>query len=142
MLLYLINVIDNTWLFALGGPLALWAARFGLGIGPPDVRPVAKSFRRALLVGILAGLLAAIVYAFFRRTTGWVIREFYNLGVLVPAIASALALTALACLPKRDGRKKLIATRAVSALALGSILAAAVWYLSGTRQPFRHLAWL
>ncbi|MDR0622732.1 MAG: Fe-S-containing protein [Deltaproteobacteria bacterium] len=142
MLFYLINVMDNTWLLALGGPLALWAARFGLGIGPRDVRPVDKSFRRALLVGILAGLLVSAVYAFLRRTTGWVIREYYNLGVLVPAIASALALTALVGLPKGDGKKKLVAVRAVSALALGVILTAAVWYFSGSRQPSRHLVWL
>jgi uncharacterized membrane protein len=78
MLLYFINVIDNTWYLAVGFGLVFLVL---LGLRQFD----AGSRKRAFVWGgLAAGLLAAVTLAVLRRQTGWVVREFYDLGVLWP----------------------------------------------------------
>jgi uncharacterized membrane protein len=124
MLLYLINVVDNTWLLALLGPLALRAVRGGPNRGP--------AVRRAIFAAVALGALAAAIYSILRRNVGWVIREFYNLGVLVPAISSLFALIVVSQLPK-SAKKSLAAARAASALAISVFLYAALWRFFGLK---------
>ncbi|MDR1921185.1 MAG: DUF2318 domain-containing protein [Candidatus Adiutrix sp.] len=81
MLFYLIRTIDAAWVLAIGAPLIVFALR-------RDDRLPTK--RRLLWGAVALGLLDGLVYAYLRRNTGWVIREFYDLGVLWPFLPLAL----------------------------------------------------
>lgn len=125
MLLYLINVVDNTWLLALLAPLALHAARGGL-----ERR---RAARLAFLAAFALGLLSALVYSILRRNVGWVIREFYDLGVLIPAVASTAALIAASQVPSGAKKAMVLARLAASALIV-AIVMAAIWYFADFRS--------
>ncbi|MDR1487445.1 MAG: Fe-S-containing protein [Deltaproteobacteria bacterium] len=89
MLLYLINVVENTYLAAIAVPLILFVYR--RGSFQNLIKPLA-------IPGVILGLIAALALAILRRNTGWVIREFYDLGVSIPlvlSLASWLILTNL-----------------------------------------------
>ena len=124
MLLYLINVVDNTWLLALLAPLAIRSIRGGPNQGP--------AIRRAVLAAVSLGLLSALIYSVLRRNVGWVIREFYDLGVLIPAAASVFALIVLSQMGDKPG-KAVFAARAACAIAIAAVLYAFLWYFLGLK---------
>ncbi|MDR1164947.1 MAG: DUF2318 domain-containing protein [Deltaproteobacteria bacterium] len=96
MLAYLINVVDNTWLLALFAPIALFVGRRG------------DSPRRwrAIALGALAlGLAAALTYAILKRNTGWVVREYYDIAILWPALLAFALFAALLWGSLRRGAK-------------------------------------
>jgi uncharacterized membrane protein len=77
MLLYLLKVLDNTWALAVFSPIVFVLAK--------------RDSRRTLSKGGLwaalgLGVLSALIYAVLKRNTGWVVREFYDLGVLWPLL--------------------------------------------------------
>ncbi|MDR1607192.1 MAG: DUF2318 domain-containing protein [Deltaproteobacteria bacterium] len=78
MLLYFLNVLDNTWPMAVA--LALIFTVF-IGLREFDR---GRGYRRMVWLGLLVGFLAALTLTILRRQTGWVVREFYDLGVLWP----------------------------------------------------------
>ncbi|MDR2368522.1 MAG: Fe-S-containing protein [Deltaproteobacteria bacterium] len=86
MLLYLINVVDNAWVLAVGAPMILYILRSDGS---------RQTLKRLVLGAMGLGLLAASILATLRLNVGWVIREFYDLGVLVPLLASLLVFDAL-----------------------------------------------
>jgi uncharacterized membrane protein len=52
-----------------------------------------SSERKACLAwGALCGMAAAVVYAVLKRTTGFAVREYYDLGALLPSLAASLCL--------------------------------------------------
>jgi uncharacterized membrane protein len=117
MLLYLLNVVDDTWLLAVLAPLLLFA-----GAGGP--RP---SLRKGLYLGALAlGALSAAVYAVLKRNTGWVVREYYDLAVLVPLILCLAAFAALYSPALRRGRRPAAALDALGPAVLALLLARAL----------------
>ena len=74
MLQYLISITDNTFVSVI--ILALVSAVFvqsNLYIG-----------KKYLIIGFLLGMLAAIIYAILKRNTGIAVREYYDLGVIIP----------------------------------------------------------
>ena len=74
MLQYLISITDNTFVPVI--ILALVSAVFvqsNLYIG-----------KKYLIIGFLLGMLAAIIYAILKRNTGIAVREYYDLGVIIP----------------------------------------------------------
>ena len=86
MLHYLIKITDNTLpalvVFSLLLLLAALVSR--------------KGERAFMLYGMGLGAAAALVYAVLKRTTGIAVREYYDLGVLIPSLAlQAVMLVAL-----------------------------------------------
>lgn len=69
MLQYLINVTDNTFVPVI--MLALLSAVF------------VQSSKKYLITGFVLGMLSALIYAILKRNTGFAVREFYDLGVIV-----------------------------------------------------------
>ncbi|MDR2442563.1 MAG: Fe-S-containing protein [Deltaproteobacteria bacterium] len=122
MLLYLINVVDNTWLLALAAPLILSLLRFDFG------RPLV---RRLTWAAFGLGLISACVLSILRLNTGWVIREFYDLAVLVPAAAFLLLWLVLSNL--KPGRLMIFGRIALALVASGAIWAIA-WKITGRRH--------
>ncbi|MDR1037849.1 MAG: DUF2318 domain-containing protein [Deltaproteobacteria bacterium] len=117
MLLYLINVVDNTWLLAVTVPLLLF-------LGRDDPRP---SVRRGLLLAALAlGVAAAATYAVLKRNTGWVVREYYDIAILWPLLAVLLLTIAFGFLAMRKGRRAGVALRVLAPVALWLLLARAL----------------
>ncbi|MDR3231366.1 MAG: Fe-S-containing protein [Synergistaceae bacterium] len=86
MLQYLIKTTNNSLSMVLMTALLLAVAlRF------PS--PGASLRRRTYPAWALAaGLAAALVYAVLKRTTGFAVREYYDLGVLLPSIAASVFL--------------------------------------------------
>ncbi|MBI0157606.1 MULTISPECIES: Fe-S-containing protein [Gilliamella] len=74
MLQYLISITDNTFVPVI--ILALVSAVF--------VQSNLYSGKKYLIIGFLLGMLAAIIYAILKRNTGIAIREYYDLGVIIP----------------------------------------------------------
>ena len=74
MLQYLISIIDNTFVPVI--ILALVSAVF--------VQSNLYSGKKYLIIGFLLGMLAAIIYAILKRNTGIAVREYYDLGVIIP----------------------------------------------------------
>lgn len=83
MLHYVIAITDNTLPTVIVLALLLFLARS---------RP------RACWYGLALGACIALTYAVLRRNTGFMVREFYDLGVLIPSLFLILAL--LPALPK------------------------------------------
>jgi uncharacterized membrane protein len=77
MLEYIIKVTLSTLYIAIPASL-LWT--FAGGIQGARGSRYAKR-------GAIAGLLAAAVYAILKRNTGFMVREYYDLGVLLPSVA-------------------------------------------------------
>lgn len=82
MLQYLIRVTDNTF------PSVVFLALLLL-ISLKGNRGLRRSFHAR---GILLGAGAALVYAVLKRNTGIAVREYYDLGVLLPSIPVFLLL--------------------------------------------------
>jgi uncharacterized membrane protein len=77
MLLYLLKVLDNTWVLAVFSPIVFLLAK-------ADKK---KTLSKAgLWLALALGVASATVYAVLKRNTGWVVREFYDLGVLWPLL--------------------------------------------------------
>lgn len=74
MLQYLISITDNTFVPVI--ILALVSAVF--------VQSNLYSGKKYLIIGFLSGMLAAIIYAILKRNTGIAVREYYDLGVIIP----------------------------------------------------------
>ena len=74
MLQYLISITDNTFVPVI--ILALVSAVF--------VQSNLYSGKKYLIIGFLLGMLAAIIYAILKRNTGIAVREYYDLGVIIP----------------------------------------------------------
>lgn len=74
MLQYLISITDNTFVPVI--ILALVSAMF--------VQSNLYSGKKYLMIGFLLGMLAAIIYAILKRNTGIAVREYYDLGVIIP----------------------------------------------------------
>ncbi|MDR1360623.1 MAG: hypothetical protein LBJ82_06560, partial [Deltaproteobacteria bacterium] len=82
MLHYFIAVLDNT--LPLTAALSLFFA-LALQTG-------GKSARRLCLYILLPGAAAALVYCVLKRTTGIAVREYYDLGAILPSLAGILIL--------------------------------------------------
>jgi uncharacterized membrane protein len=81
---YLIKVTNNSLLTVLAGVLLTAVVmRFSRG---------RKAFPACLMWGAVCGLAAALVYAVLKRTTGYAVREYYNLGALLPSLAALLCM--------------------------------------------------
>jgi uncharacterized membrane protein len=128
MLLYLIKVVDNTWLFGLGAPLIL-----SILARDPGSELGRVLIRRLVWSAIALGFLASAILAFLRLNTGWVIREFYNLGVLAPAVAVLLTFIVFSTLSASSGRA-IYFGRLILALVLGAIIWAIYWKLGDKRS--------
>ncbi|WP_294892432.1 Fe-S-containing protein [uncultured Gilliamella sp.] len=74
MLQYLISITDNTFVPVI--ILALVSAVF--------VQSNLYSGKKYLIIGFLLGMLAAIIYVILKRNTGIAVREYYDLGVIIP----------------------------------------------------------
>jgi uncharacterized membrane protein len=122
MLPYLIKVTNNslstvlTFSLLLAVVLRFHAPRFSSS-GKETSYPV-RAFA--------AGFAAALVYAVLKRTTGFAVREYYDLGVLLPSIAAASLLLPLVPWAFSASR----AYRAVFCLAVFCALATwTAWHL-------------
>ena len=74
MLQYLISITDNTFVPVI--ILVLVSAVF--------VQSNLYSGKKYLIIGFLLGMLAAIIYVILKRNTGIAVREYYDLGVIIP----------------------------------------------------------
>jgi uncharacterized membrane protein len=81
LLQYLIKVTNNSLSAVLAGVL-LTAV----------VMRFSRERKAHLAWGALCGVGAALVYAVLKRTTGFAVREYYDLGVLLPSLAVLLCL--------------------------------------------------
>ncbi|MDR3353648.1 MAG: DUF2318 domain-containing protein [Synergistaceae bacterium] len=82
MLEYLIKITLNTFYMAV--PMALLFA---------VVRSADNLERkRYISLGFILGLISAFIYAVLKRSTGFAVREYYDLGVLVPSLVFGIAL--------------------------------------------------
>ena len=84
MLQYLIRITDNTF------PSVIFLALLLLIMLKSDQ----GLKKRYCLLGFLPGILAALVYAVLKRNTGIAVREYYDLGVLLPGLAVLTGLLA------------------------------------------------
>jgi uncharacterized membrane protein len=94
MLLYLLKVLDGAWVLSIIPPLIYYP----LG---HDKRSRFKNWAAA--VSFSLGILAAFLYAVFKRNTGWVVREYYDLILLGPLIPLCLLFLVFFCLSFRRG---------------------------------------
>jgi uncharacterized membrane protein len=76
MLLYLLKILDNSWPLFVLAPLIFYPLRADKGI--------TRSLSYILFVTL--GAIIAILYAVFKRNTGWVVREYYDILILWPLI--------------------------------------------------------
>lgn len=76
MLHYLIKTIDNT--FYAGIAIAILLSVFH--------KHTATEKKQFIAWGILFGIVSAIIYMVLKRTTGYAVREYYDLAVLLPSI--------------------------------------------------------
>jgi uncharacterized membrane protein len=82
MLPYLIKVTNNSLSTVLAMSLLLAVLYRG--------EPTGK--KAYLAWGAILGVAAALIYAFLKRTTAFAVREYYDLGVLLPSIAASIGL--------------------------------------------------
>ena len=113
MLKYIIAVTNTALPPALvaGAFLALYESR----MGPRSGRP--------LRTGFVIGAAASLALVILKRNTGFVVREYYNLGVLFPSLAVEALLVVLTWLPPGNP----LSGKPRKALALASLLAIALW---------------
>lgn len=71
MLQYLINVTDNTFITAIISALIMTIMRIN-----------GLQLKRSATVGVLIGMVVALIYAILKRNTGYAVREFYDLTLL------------------------------------------------------------
>ncbi|MDR1298010.1 MAG: Fe-S-containing protein [Deltaproteobacteria bacterium] len=101
MLMYLINVVDNAWVLAVGAPIVLHLLRLD----------VSRRLVRRLVLGSMAlGLVAAAFLAYFRLTTGWVVREYYDLGVLTPLVLALFCWLVASTVAQLGLERRLVST--------------------------------
>ena len=84
MLQYLIKITDNTLAAAIVLAFLLYL-----------IFRTAEKSRAHLLWGAALGTLAALIYAVLKRNTGFAVREYYDLGVMLPSIAVNVVFLAL-----------------------------------------------
>ncbi|MDR2460756.1 MAG: DUF2318 domain-containing protein [Deltaproteobacteria bacterium] len=115
MLLYLLKVVDNTWLLMVLAPILFYVA-----IG--DKR-VAISKVLHFTCGAL-GVASALVYAILKRNTGWVVREYYDIALLWPLILALLIymIFLLPALSKGPGIISRVSSAVIMALVLARTL--------------------
>jgi hypothetical protein len=53
------------------------------------------NIKTILAWGCGAGLLASLVYAVLKRNTGIAVREYYDLGIIIPSVVLAFAVIAI-----------------------------------------------
>ena len=104
MLQYLINITDNTFVPVI--MFALVSAAF------------VQSSKKYLVTGCVLGMIAALVYAILKRNTGFAVREFYDLGVIIGWCIIAIPL--LICL---SFKKSLFLNSLLLVIATGLITA-------------------
>lgn len=80
MLHYLIKITDNTIPAVIVMAFLLFFA-FKNAYGQKKIH---------LLCGALLGVLAALVYAVLKRNTGFAVREYYDMGVIIPSVVFML----------------------------------------------------
>jgi uncharacterized membrane protein len=90
MLQYLINITDNTFVPAM--MMALLSAAI--------IRSTLHHIKKIILFGFVLGFIAALIYAILKRNTGFAVREYYDLGVIIPWVIIAIPLIVAICLQK------------------------------------------
>ena len=100
MLEYLIKVTNNTLPAVLAGALLLAANHFGAPHRLSSDGEVQLKGRGPLRIplffgGVLLGFAAAAGYAALKRNTGYAVREYYDLGALIPSLAASFFSLAL-----------------------------------------------
>ncbi|MFQ0971851.1 Fe-S-containing protein [Gilliamella sp. BG1] len=90
MLQYLINITDNTFVPAM--MMALLSAAI--------IRSTLHHIKKIILFGFVLGFIAALIYAILKRNTGFAVREYYDLGVIIPWVIIAIPLIIAICLQK------------------------------------------
>lgn len=78
MLQYLIKITDNTLAVTIVMAFLLYLAL------------KAVEGKKYLTIGAVSGLIAAMTYAVLKRNTGFAVREYYDLGVMLPSIAMSM----------------------------------------------------
>lgn len=110
MLHYLIKITDNTLpsvvVFSLLCLLATLVSR--------------KGERAFMLYGIVFGFAVALTYAILKRNTGIAVREFYDLGVILPSLLLLLVMLAALWRIFGEGNEAGTAARILMALLLAS----------------------
>lgn len=82
MLQYLIKITDNTFI-----PIIIIAL-----LTATIIKLNAMQCKKIVLIGLVLGFIAALVYAILKRNTGFAVREFYDLGVIIPWTIAAIPL--------------------------------------------------
>ncbi|SCC05782.1 Fe-S-containing protein [Gilliamella intestini] len=90
MLQYLINITDNTFVPAM--MMALLSAAI--------IRSTPHHIKKIIWFGFVLGFIAALIYAILKRNTGFAVREYYDLGVIIPWVIIAILLIIAICLQK------------------------------------------
>ncbi|MWP48648.1 MULTISPECIES: Fe-S-containing protein [unclassified Gilliamella] len=90
MLQYLINITDNTFVSAM--IMALLSATIA--------KSIPNYSKKIILFGFIVGFIAALAYAVLKRNTGFAVREYYDLGVVIPWVIIAIPLIIAICLQK------------------------------------------
>ena len=116
MLHYLIKITDNTLsvviVFSLLCALSSLVSR--------------KGERKFLLFGVATGFAAALVYAILKRNTGVAVREYYDLGVMLPSLLFSLVLFVALWPLFGEGKEAGTGVRALVALLLATLAAYAL----------------
>ncbi|MDR0441001.1 MAG: hypothetical protein LBI59_08495, partial [Candidatus Accumulibacter sp.] len=81
---YLIKITDNTLVAAIVLSFLFFLIFRTAGGGKTRLAP-----------GVLPGVGAALVYAVLKRNTGFAVREYYDLGVMLPSMVFLLLFLAL-----------------------------------------------
>ncbi|MCC8116390.1 MAG: Fe-S-containing protein [Planctomycetes bacterium] len=113
MLKYIIAVTNSALplMLVLGVFFVLYAHRMGPGV------------RKALWGGFWLGAAASVVLGLLKQHTGFGVREYYNLAVLLPTLSVEAAMTVLLWLPKKNP----LSGTARAAFGIVSFLALALW---------------
>jgi uncharacterized membrane protein len=111
MLPYLIKITDNTLAAAVVLAFLLFLA----------VR-MAEDGKTRLAPGVVLGMAAALVYAVLKRHTGVAVREYYDLGVMLPSMVFSLLFLLLPARAPKSAATRNLFQIVLSALA-GLVLA-------------------
>ena len=113
MLHYLIKITDNTLpVLVVISLLFLLATQVSR-----------KGERGFLLCGTSLGVLVALVYAILKRNTGFAVREYYDLGVILPSLVLQLAMLFAMWWIFAEGREAGKCARLLIALLLATLIA-------------------